>query len=88
MQTALFQDGEFWNQTTDASTGKQGGHASTVAYGPYQMAFGEDINIWEAEGAYGLSYDAATEIGVAYKASGFDDNLRIPYDANGDGRDH
>ena len=78
--------GEFWTSQVDASSGKQGGHASTVAYGPYNMAFGESINIWEAEGAAGLSYDAATQIGVAYKRSGFDDNLLIEYDANGDGQ--
>ena len=66
--------GEFWSARNDASTGKQGGHASTVAYGPYQMGFEESINIWEAEGAAGLSYDAATQIGAAYKASGFDDD--------------
>ncbi|CAN0530389.1 unnamed protein product, partial [Laminaria digitata] len=77
--------GEFWNPTNDASTGKAGGHASTIAYGPYQMAFGESINIVEAEGAAGLSYKAATDIGAAFKASGFDDHLRIPFDANGDG---
>ena len=78
--------GEFWAGRNDASTGKQGGHASTVAYGPYQMAFGESINIWEAEGAAGLSYDAATKIGQAYKASGFDDNAVLEYDSNGDGQ--
>ncbi|CAN0494144.1 unnamed protein product, partial [Laminaria digitata] len=77
--------GEFWNPTRNASTGKSGGHSPTVAYGPYQMAFGDSINIVEAEGAAGLSYRAATDIGVAYKASGFDDDLRIPFDANGDG---
>lgn len=76
---------EFWNPMNDASTGKAGGHAPTISYGPYQMAFGERINIVEAEGAAGLSYKAATEIGVAYKASGLDDELRIPFDANGDG---
>ena len=77
--------GEFWNATRDASSGKAGGHASTFAYGPYQMAFMDTINIVEAEGAAGLSFEAARDIGVAYKASGFNDELRIPYDANGDG---
>ncbi|MBX2821093.1 MAG: hypothetical protein KTR29_15465 [Rhodothermaceae bacterium] len=78
--------GEFWNPTFDASTGKAGGHSSTLAYGPYQLAFMDTINIVEAEGAAGLSYKAARDIGVAYKASGFDDDLRIPFDANGDGQ--
>ena len=77
--------GEFWNARNDASAGKAGGHASTFAYGPYQMAFMDTINIVEAEGAAGLSFEAALDIGVAYKASGFDDDQRIPYDANGDG---
>ena len=77
--------GKFWTATRDASSGKSGGHASTFAYGPYQMAFMDTINIVEAEGAAGLSFIAARNIGVAYKESGFDDELRIPYDANGDG---
>lgn len=81
----IVPDGKFWSSTNDASTGRSGGHLSTVAYGPYQMAFQDTINIVEAEGAAGLSYKAATDIGVAYKASGFDDELRIPFDANGDG---
>ena len=77
--------GEFWKPKYDASTGRAGGYAPTIAYGPYQMAFQDTINIVEAEGAAGLSYDAALQIGSAYKASGLDDDLRIPYDANGDG---
>jgi hypothetical protein len=77
--------GEFWNPTNDASTGKQGGHAASMAYGPYEMAFGESIRVVEAEVVGGLSYKAATDVGVAYKRSGFDDNLLIDYDANGDG---
>ena len=77
--------GQFWNPTRDASTGRSGGFSSTLAYGPYQMAFMDTVHIVEAEGAAGLSYKAATDIGVAYKESGFDDELRIPFDANGDG---
>ncbi len=78
-------NGEFWNQTTDASTGKQGGHASTIAYGPYQLPFGESVNLVEAAVVGGMSYEAATVIGRAYKRSGFDDDLLIDFDANGDG---
>ena len=77
--------GEFWNATNDASTGKQGGHAATMAYGPYQMAFGETIRVVEAEGAAGLSYEAATTIGRAFKQSGLDPDGVIEFDANGDG---
>ena len=77
--------GLFWNQRGDGASGKAGGHSPVIAYGPYQMAYGDTINIVEAEGAAGLSYKAATDIGAAYKASGYDDLVRIPFDANGDG---
>jgi len=77
--------GKFWERIGDAAQGKAGGHSPTITYGPYQMAFRDTINIVEAEGAAGLSYKAATDIGVAYKTSGFDNELRIPFDANGDG---
>ena len=77
--------GQFWKPKGDPAQGKAGGHSPTMTYGPYQMAFGDSINIVEAEGAAGLSYKAATDIGVAYKTSGFDNDLLIPFDANGDG---
>ncbi|MEZ4700893.1 MAG: hypothetical protein R2834_11225 [Rhodothermales bacterium] len=79
------QQGTFWAPTRDAAWGRSGGFSPLFTYGPYQMAFGDTLEIVEAEGAAGLSYQAATEIGVAYKNSGLDDALRIPYDANGDG---
>ena len=78
-------NGEFWHPRNDASRGKSGGNSPTMAYGPYQMAFGDTVNIVEAEGAAGLSFKAANDIGTAYKNSGFDDDLRIAFDANGDG---
>ncbi len=77
--------GEFWAPTQDASNGKQGGFAATMAYGPYQLAFGESVNFVEAVVVGGISYDAATQIGRAYKRSGFNDAALIEYDANGDG---
>ncbi len=78
--------GEFWNPTGDASTGKQGGHANTVAYGPYQMAPGEDVRIIVAEGVGGLTFDAQFKIGRAFKRGGPDrGNKLIEYDADGDG---
>ena len=77
--------GEFWNPTADASIGKQGGFVPVVSYGPYDMAFGESINIVEAEGAAGISFEAAKHVGETFKTSGFDNDLRIPFDANGDG---
>ncbi|MEZ4700004.1 MAG: hypothetical protein R2834_06720 [Rhodothermales bacterium] len=77
--------GEFWAPTQNASQGKQGGFAATMAYGPYQLAFGESVNFVEAVVVGGISYDAATQVGRAYKRSGFDDNALIEYDANGNG---
>ena len=77
--------GEFWNPSGDASTGKQGGHAATTAYGPYTLAPGESVTIKVIEGIGGLSQDAATKVGVAYKRSGGDNNRIFEYDANGDG---
>ena len=77
--------GDFDTPTTDASLGLQGGHANTVAYGPYTLAPGESITIVEAEGIDGLSYEARVAVGRAYKRSGGNDNLVIEYDADGDG---
>ncbi len=77
--------GTFWAPEQDASTGKQGGHGATIAYGPYTMNPGEQVHIVEALGIGGLSYDAATNIGVQFKQNGLDENVLIDYDANGDG---
>ena len=78
--------GNFWEPQFDASTGKQGGHGSTVAYGPYTLAFNETITVVEALVANGLSYEAADFVGQSFKRSGFDDDLIIEFDANGDGQ--
>ncbi len=77
--------GEFWKPQFDASTGKQGGHASTIAFGPYEMGPDETINVWEALVVYGISYEAAKYVGETFKRSGFNDDLVIEWDANGDG---
>ena len=79
-------DGQFWTPSSDASLGKQGGHEASIAYGPYTMDMNEQVQIVEAIVADGLSYEAATEIGRAYKRSGTDDEHLIEYDANGDGQ--
>jgi hypothetical protein len=79
-------NGEFWSPTGDASSGKQGGHAPTVAYGPYDLAFGECINVVVSEGASGLSFDARVEVGRTYKNNNGNDQLRIGFDANRDGQ--
>ncbi len=78
--------GVFWEAKNDASTGKQGGHAVTTAYGPYTLGPGESVRIVVVEGVGGLGFDADYEIGRAYKrgGSGRDAKL-IQYDANKDG---
>ena len=64
-----------------------GGFSSTTGYGPYEMGPGECIRITESEGIAGLSFDAATKIGRAFKRAGSDRNTSvIEYDANGDGQ--
>lgn len=78
--------GLFWEPTKDSSTGKQGGHAPTTGYGPYDIASGESIRIVVVEGVHGLSIDANVRIGRAFKLGGDDrDTDLIRYDANGDG---
>ena len=78
-------EGLFWEPSFDASLGKQGGHGSTVAYGPYTLDINQQVRVVEALVADGLSYDAATQIGRAFKRSGADDEALIEFDANGDG---
>lgn len=78
--------GIFWEAKNDASTGKQGGHAATTAYGPYTLAPGEHVRIVLVEGVGGLGFDAGLKIGRSYKLGGSDrDTELIGYDANNDG---
>jgi hypothetical protein len=77
--------GEFWNPTNDPSSGRQGGHAVTVAFGPYDMEIGESVRVLVVRGVGGLDFDASLYVGRQYKLSGADDDLMIAYDANGDG---
>ena len=78
--------GIFWEAANDASTGKQGGHAATTAYGPYNFAPGESVRIVLVEGIGGLGFDADYKIGRSYKRGGQGRDARlIQYDANGDG---
>lgn len=79
-------DGEFWNATNDPSSGRQGGHAATVGFGPYDMAPGESVRIVVVRGVGGLSFDAQLKIGRAYKLNGTNDAKIIEYDADGDGQ--
>lgn len=76
----------FWEEGLAITGGFAGGHAATIGYGPYEMKPGECINITVSEGIDGLSHDAATKIGRAYKSGGAERNTKqIPFDANGDG---
>jgi len=78
--------GEFWNPTYNPASGKAGGHAATNAFGPYEMAPGECVNVVVSEGIAGLSFDAATKIGRTYKRSGSErDGRIIEFDADGNG---
>ena len=77
-------NGEFWDPS--GSDLPAGGISPTTGYGPYEMASGECVNIVVSEGIAGLSFDAATKIGRAYKRGGSDrDTDLVAYDANGDG---
>ena len=78
--------GVFWEAKNDASTGKQGGHAATTAYGPYDFEPGESVRIVVVEAIGGLTLDASLKVGRAYKLGGGNrDTDIIEYDANGDG---
>lgn len=78
--------GVFWEAKNDASTGKQGGHAVTTAYGPYTLGPGESVRIVVVEGVGGLGFDADYEIGRSYKRGGGGRDAKlIQYDANKDG---
>ena len=78
--------GRFWESKNDASTGKQGGHAVTTGYGPYDIPFGESIRIVIVEGIGGLGFNADTKIGRSFKRGGTGrDAKMIAYDADGDG---
>lgn len=78
--------GIFWEARNDASTGKQGGHAATTAYGPYNIGPGEHVRVVVVEAIGGLGFDADYKIGRSFKRGGINrDSRLISYDANGDG---
>lgn len=78
-------DGNFWEPTGNPSQGRQGGHAATAAYGPYDMEFGDEVRIVFVRSVGALDFDAALVIGREYMLTGRDRNRIIRYDANGDG---
>lgn len=69
----------FLNPTGDPSRGTSGGFSATNGYGPYTLGPGESVRIVIAEGAAGLSREAATEIGRAFRRSGGDSNALLAY---------
>ncbi|MCL5029293.1 MAG: hypothetical protein M1480_09795, partial [Bacteroidetes bacterium] len=60
-------DGKFDQPTGDPSLGTTGGFSFANGYGPYTIKPGESVHIVMAEGVAGLSREAATRIGIAYK---------------------
>ena len=58
------------NPTNDPSLGNSGGFSFANGYGPYTLAPGESVTIVMAEGASGLSREANTAIGRAWREAG------------------
>lgn len=73
----------FLNPIGDPSLGTPGGFSNANGYGPYTLAPGESIRIVLAEAAAGLSREANSAIGRAYKESGANDGAPITYDVHG-----
>ena len=78
----------FLNPTGDPSQGTTGGFSSANGYGPYTLAPGESVRIVMAEGAAGISREAATVIGQQFKASGADSDALLTYTVGGRGVEH
>ncbi len=75
---------DFWDPSYEAYW-RPGGFSPIIAYGPYDMAPGECVDVTVSEGIAGLSFDAATKIGQQFNEGGRDDAGVIAYDANRDG---
>ncbi|MXW14814.1 MAG: hypothetical protein F4120_10120 [Rhodothermaceae bacterium] len=73
----------FLNPVGDPSLGTPGGFSNANGYGPYTLAPGERIRIVMAEAASGLSREANSVIGRAYKESVADDSAPITYEVHG-----
>ena len=78
----IVPSGEFDKQNADPAAAfgiyDEGGWATVEGFGPYEMAIGENVRLVIAESAGGLSDDAKSEIGIAYR-----NNLKF----NGGGED-
>ena len=73
----------FLNPTGDPALGNSGGFSYANGYGPYRLAPGESVRIVTAEAAAGLSREANTAIGRAYRNSGNNDAAPIAYTVGG-----
>ncbi len=69
----------FLDPVGDPSLGTPGGYSNANGYGPYTIAPGESIRIVIAEASAGLSREANSVIGRAYKESGANDSAPITY---------
>ncbi len=73
----------FLDPIGDPSLGTPGGFSNANGYGPYTIAPGESVRIVIAEAASGLSREANSAIGRAYKNSGANDSAPIIYEVHG-----
>ncbi len=73
----------FLDPVGDPSLGTPGGFSNANGYGPYTLAPGESVRIVMAEAASGLSREANSAIGRAYKNSGANDSAPIIYEVHG-----
>ncbi len=69
----------FLDPANDPSLGTPGGHSFGNGYGPYTLAPGESVRVVIAEAANGLSREANTQIGRAFKRSGNDADAELVY---------
>ena len=77
---------DFATQEADPTRGGgAGGWGYMTSFGPYTMEPGQEVKIVMAEGVTGLSKDAAFAIGREYRKSGWNDELVIEWDADGNG---
>lgn len=76
-------DSESWYERMGAQVNvdrmRSGGMVPWFAFGPYTLAPGESVKMVWIEGVHGLNRDVCVAVGKAYKDSGYDDTLPIPY---------
>ena len=74
----------FLNPTRDPSAAEgqanSGGYSFASGFGPYTLGPGESVRFVTAEGAAGLSREAASSIGRQFKESGNDSAAGLSYD--------